>query len=142
MKLNTLHAQLEHVLNGLRWMLDEDVEGWGRGNTKIPTRFTESVKPFFRFMVPYCIQEIAPGRYVVLNRGYKPLGIIGESMSTPIIDYIDYAVDGPAELPKFSTMYAPLNDRYLYNDVTVPWESRKLLNAYMARLEALIKALS
>lgn len=144
MKLNTLHAQLDHVLNGLRWMLDQRPEGWS-GNcwpAPLPVRFTDSVKPFFRFMVPYHVQEIGPGRYVVLNRGYKPIGIMGESFSTPMIEYDDYAVDGPAALPNVLSVDEQHNDRYFFGDDNPPWESRKQLQAYMTRLESFIAALT
>ena len=143
MKLNTLHAQLDYALNGLRWLHDQQAEGWG-GNcwSPLPVRFTDSVRPFFQFMVPYAVQETGPGRYVVLNRGYKPLGIMGESFSTPMIDYDDYAVDGPAELPNIPSVYEQHNGRWFFGDTTYPWENRKQLQAYMTRLETFIAALA
>ncbi|EAQ3218740.1 hypothetical protein C2O24_19950 [Salmonella enterica] len=144
MKLDTLHAQLDFTLNGLHWLLNEKVEGW---NTTcclapLPARFTDSVKPFFRFMVPYSIQELSAGRYVVLNRGYKPLGIIGESYNTPTLDYSNYAVAGPKKLPDVTSVYAQHNVRFFFNDASSPWVNRQLLRTYMQRLEVFVKALA
>ncbi|MBJ9573257.1 hypothetical protein [Citrobacter braakii] len=144
MKLDTLHAQLDFTLNGLRWLLNEKTEGWNSTcwSAPLPARFTDSVKPFFRFMVPYVVQELTPGRYVVLNRGYKPLGIIGESYSTPTLDYSNYAVAGPEQLPDVPSVYAQHNDRYFFNDASSPWENRQMFRAYMKRLEAFVEALA
>ena len=32
------------------------------------------MKKLFRYTMPYCVQKEAEGKYVVLNRNYKPLG--------------------------------------------------------------------
>ncbi|MEL6384212.1 MAG: hypothetical protein AAFQ89_17510 [Cyanobacteria bacterium J06626_18] len=36
---------------------------------------------------PYCIHRIEDGRYVILNRNYKPLGMTREDS----VDWVDYA---------------------------------------------------
>ncbi|MGA7124400.1 MAG: hypothetical protein WBY94_30135 [Polyangiaceae bacterium] len=92
--------------------------------------------------LPYCLQRLDDGRYVVLNRDYKPLGF----RTREHITYENYPIavklagltkklaaklscEGSDELAKI----------FLYNDSTVPTKDAKSMTAYLGRLAVLAK---
>jgi len=97
---------------------------------------------FRSVFMPYCIMKQPDGRYAVLNREYKPVGIY----TRDFVIYEDHPV-----LVKFKgltkTKAAKISfdgsesvDRiYLYNDGCVPTHTKKDMQAYLARLELLAK---
>jgi hypothetical protein len=87
---------------------------------------------------PYCIEQLAAGRYVLLNRLYKPLGI---ASSTFIRDYSPWSFKLSITEADAQEMSWEGNDDvsrvYFYHDGTIPTDSRQKLAAYEARLTRL-----
>lgn len=92
--------------------------------------------------LPYCIDQQADGRFVFLNRQYKPIGFAMQDYA----NYSDYPVahDIPGLTPALIKKIAvavhenPLRI-YLYSDGTNPTLSKDLMADYLARLEILAK---
>lgn len=90
--------------------------------------------------LPYCLQRLKDGRYIVLNRYYKPLGM-------PRGDFMDYEGHATAHAIKGVTAAkakALSHDAdegvdciYLYNDGCVPTDSAANWTAYSKRLQLL-----
>lgn len=99
---------------------------------------------FRRVFFPYCLMKQPDGRYAVLNRHYKPVGMV-----VPSDQHVDYAahpclvkVKGltPLRARKLSARSEDSLDRiYLYNDGCVPTDSQQDWDAYSARLQLLAK---
>lgn len=97
---------------------------------------------FRSVFLPYCIQKQPDGRYVVLNREYKPVGF----KTNDHIKYEEYPVCvklkgiGSATAEKLSYKGDSNTDIiYLYNDGCVPTESAEHMKKYLKRLEILAK---
>ena len=95
-----------------------------------------------RYTMPYCIQKQADGKYVVLNRDYKPIGFNMKEGCT----YSEYPISyklkrlTPEKAKEISYWSDPgLTSIYLYADGSVPTDSKKNWDAYMKRLELLMK---
>lgn len=90
---------------------------------------------------PYCIQRIKDGRYILLNRNYKPLGIQDEAW----VEYENHPTAmpmkiTPATAKKLSWKGADDVERiYLYNDGCIPTEGDEHMAAYLNRLSVLMK---
>ena len=93
-----------------------------------------------RIYMPYCLQRLKDGRYIVLNRHYKPLGVISR-------DWVTYE-DHPSALPITGLTVArakklswaesdDLDCIYLYNDGCIPSDSDEYWKAYSERLKLL-----
>ena len=90
-----------------------------------------------RIYMPYCLQKVEDGRYVILNRIYKPLGIASRAW----VEYGPHAVPlklTPAKARKLSHEGSEnLDAIFLYKDGSIPGSSASATAAYMKRLEAL-----
>jgi hypothetical protein len=82
--------------------------------------------------LPYCIQQVEDGRYVVLNRNYKPLGF----RSRERVDYNDYAVPLRITAKQAAKMSwrgdSGTTMIFFYNDGCIP-DSPARLRAYLER---------
>lgn len=92
--------------------------------------------------LPYCLQRQADGRYVALNREYKPLGWTKKNW----VNYADYpiglALKGMTERKAAAldcAGRANLERIYLYNDGCIPTDSTAHMTAYFKRLGLLAK---
>lgn len=92
--------------------------------------------------MPYCIDRMKDGKYVVLNRTYRPLGFITHDH----IRYDEYPI--AAEFTKLGEKTAAklswngntdLSRIYLYNDSTNPLRSDENMANYLERLKILAK---
>lgn len=97
---------------------------------------------------PYCLERLDDGRWVALNRSYKPLG-----MTVPVTTWVDYT-DGPYQITfkrgeldeETLSLVATSVQRdedgepqrvYLYADACVPTTGAVHMAAYLERLAAL-----
>lgn len=91
--------------------------------------------------MPYCIQRLADGRYIILNRNYKPLGV----QTSERVDYETHpsavAISiTPTRASKLDWDGREDTDRiYLYNDGCIPTASAAHMQAYLERLGVLMK---
>ena len=90
---------------------------------------------------PYCLQRQEDGRYVLLNRNYKPVGFF----TSEWITYEDYPigvkVKGLTAAVAARLDYQGRNDLdriYLYNDGCVPTASDANMQQYLKRLGILM----
>jgi hypothetical protein len=102
---------------------------------------TQSMMNSFRqVFLPYWLQKLPDGRWVVLNREYKPLGF----RTGAWVDYEDYPIcvelkDLKPEKVSF-TGHQQYKDRiYLYNDGCIPTDSDKHMKAYLQKIKELAK---
>jgi hypothetical protein len=90
---------------------------------------------------PYCLQKVNKGKYVVLNREYKPLGF----KTNETINYEDYPIivqmdllSRPTFVEKISHNKNPNNESiYLYDDGCIPTHSEEDMEKYLKRLALL-----
>jgi len=91
--------------------------------------------------MPYCLHRLKDGRYIVLNRSYKPLGIQTR-------DWVDYDTHPTAARIKITKATArklsweakeDLDVIFLYNDGRVPTKSASNMDAYLAKLAIMAK---
>ncbi|WP_198805938.1 hypothetical protein [Leptolyngbya sp. BL0902] len=101
-----------------------------------------ALNDFRSVFFPYCLEKQPDGRYVVLNREYKPLGF----KTRKYITYEEYPICvelkglGPARAEKLSCHGDPNMDViYLYDDSCVPTKSAEHMNNYLERLKILAK---
>lgn len=97
---------------------------------------------FRRVFLPYCLQKLDDGRYIVLNRLYKPLGV----MTSDWIKYEDHpsACKIKGLTAKRASLIShrglpDLESIHLYADGSIPTDSKENMNGYSQRLAALAK---
>src|SRR5712692_1541665 len=91
-------------------------------NAMSPLKETEYFRTLF---MPYCLQKQADGKWVVLNRNYKPLGM-WPAKGAGHIKYDDYSVEMPLTDKRAALL--SWNGRrpddkgcvWLYNDGCIP----------------------
>lgn len=90
--------------------------------------------------MPYCIQRLADGRSILLNRSYKPVGMLSS-------DWVNYESHPSAIKVKITAATAKklsatgsddLDRIYLYNDGCVPTHDSASMRAYQERLAVLM----
>lgn len=97
---------------------------------------------YFRTHELYCLKQMEGGRYVKLNRDYKPLGLVTQEW----VRYENLPLESlPGLTPKIATKLSARGSDdmahiCLYNDGCVPTSSDDSMRAYLARL-ALLAAL-
>jgi len=91
---------------------------------------------------PYCLEKQSDGRYVVLNRKYKPIGF----KTRDKVKYEDYPIcvelKGLGSITATKLSYngdSSTDIIYLYNDGCVPTASAEHMKNYLRRLEILAK---
>lgn len=101
---------------------------------------------FRQVFLPYCLQLQADGRYAVLNRRYKPVGMTAQAGA--FVTYsehpclVQFKGLTTARVAKLSFKGSPDPQRiYLYDDTCVPTASAQHWAAYGQRLELLAKLL-
>lgn len=113
--MQTLKSRLE----GVAHCFNVDFRGFKIKNSK-----ADAVKWLMRFNLPYTVSEYTPGKYLLLNREYKPLGFMAETGGDGA-HYANYEDHLLAGLPGLID-----RDIYFYNDGTAPWENAKNWKAY------------
>lgn len=89
---------------------------------------------------PYCLKKQPDGSYLILNRDYKPVGFNTKEH----VVYEDFPVSVkfarllPATAAKLSVHgHADVDTIFLYDDGSVPTETKAKMSDYLARLEIL-----
>ena len=92
--------------------------------------------------LPYCLKRLPDGRYVVLNREYKPLGF----KTSAQVHYEEYPIavkfKGLTQKVAAKLSYKgseDLDSIFLYNDGCIPTRSAQNMQDYLHRLEILAK---
>lgn len=89
---------------------------------------------------PYCLRRQPDGRYVLLNRNYKPVGF----MTGGWVRYEDYPVAvhlpglTPALIAEIDCGRGDEDCIYLYSDGSVPTRGDQEMLAYLGRLARLM----
>lgn len=100
---------------------------------------SDSIRQIF---LPYCLQKQADGRYAVLNRNYKPLGLDTQEF----VEYANYPC--LVQLKGMTSKRASkmswegsgnVDVIFFYNDGSVPTEGTANWAAYASRLETFAK---
>ena len=98
---------------------------------------------FRAVFLPYCLKKQPDGRYLVLNRAYKPVGFFTRDH----VEYGDYPIAVKLRglraktAAKLSGLGDPkTDDIFLYTDGSVPTHSKKNMGAYLVRLEPMPSA--
>lgn len=89
--------------------------------------------------MPYCLQPLAEGGYLPLNRSYKPLGKSGEWVDyeqAPAYARLNITCEQANRLDH-TGQSDPGGQVFLYDDATSPWHSDDLWEAYLGRLTLL-----
>lgn len=88
-----------------------------------------------RRWLPYYVQPIDDGTFVLVNRHYKPVGTTGsEWVNYNEFPHLHMQLDIP-QLWLFS--HGETSRGYLFDDGCKPWRGRKTAKAYLDRLRAL-----
>lgn len=101
-----------------------------------------ALNDFRAIYLPYCLKKQEDGKYVVLNREYKPLGF----NSYEQFDYSNYPIasnlKGITEKKAIELSWNDSPDKeniFLYNDGTNPIKSKSNMTEYLKKLESLAK---
>lgn len=95
---------------------------------------------FRSIYLPYCLQKQEDGRFIVLNRNYKPIGF----NSLDHFDYNAYPISGKIKELNASAIkklaWNGILDKgfiFLYNDALIPTRSKENMDQYLERLKIL-----
>jgi hypothetical protein len=90
--------------------------------------------------LPYCVQRLKDGRYIILNRRYKPLGM----EDTAWVDYDSHPSAHPLKglTPAKAKAMSHRGDEdvdciFLYADACIPTDGAAYWDAYSKRLKVL-----
>jgi hypothetical protein len=94
-----------------------------------------------RLNAPYCFKRLRSGKWLPLNREYRPLGI--SRSQSPLASYEEYESEAlPSGALHFDRIPASRGDteerKFLYGDATAPHRSLEHHARYCARLEAIM----
>jgi hypothetical protein len=100
--------------------------------------------------MPYCLEEMAPGEYCILNREYRPLGDNDQYGPYNIVDARFKITKKQLAKLEIKRNYRPLTGAatdaggggskiYLYDVSTLPEESEANWRMYMEKLKVLAK---
>lgn len=92
-----------------------------------------------QLLLPYCLQKMEDGRYIALNRRYKPLGMdAAEWLTYEAIPHLQRLRISEAQAAQLDHRGAPDPDRiYLYPGDGLDPRDTTAWNAYCARLALL-----
>jgi hypothetical protein len=82
------------------------------------------------YALPYCLERCADGRYLLLNRRYKPVGSASD-------EWVDYDTCHGIRVRLTRAQLRKLGGVYLYNDATNP-ARREHRAAYFAKIALLM----
>lgn len=102
-----------------------------------------SSRDFRALFLPYCLIQQKDGAWTVVNRKYKPVGMLTDDF----VDYEKHSVRFKGLTPRVAAKIAHdgpdglqgTERIYLYDDGSVPTDSAAKMKAYLARLAILAK---
>jgi len=101
-----------------------------------------ALNDFRAIYLPYCLKKQENGKYIVLNRNYKPLGF----NSNEEFNYSDFPISsnlkGITEKKAIELSWNDSPDKeniFLYNDGTNPIKSKRNMTEYLKKIESLAK---
>ena len=99
-------------------------------------------KDFRAIVLPYCLQKIKDGSYIILNRNYKPIGF----NTNEHLRYEDYPIchriKGINRKTAISLSYNNSNDIekiYLYSNDCIPTNSTDNMEKYLHKIATIAK---
>lgn len=124
--MQTLRNRIETVVH----CFGEDFGGFQLKNSK-----ADAMKWLMRFNLPYTVREHSPGKYLLLNREYKPLGFMAKTsgQGAQYANYDHHTLSGQPRLLK--------NDHYFYTDGSTPWDSARNWKSYQEGVIEFLKHL-
>ena len=97
-------------------------------------------KRSFRWVyMPYCLNKLSDGRYIVLNSDYKPLGY----SKSEFVNYQDHPSAQNIKITKSTAKKLSycgdddIESIMLYNDGCTPTRTKKDMDSYLEKLEVL-----
>lgn len=97
---------------------------------------------FRHVFLPYCIEQQADGRWAVLNRRYKPVGMTTREFVTYADPHLVKLKGlGPSTKAKLCAPGSHCSDKkiWLYNDGCIPTDAPEHWDAYQQRLQLLAR---
>lgn len=96
--------------------------------------FSEDRAIITRYTGIYCLKYSNDfDRYLILNRGHKPFGIVGEVETwVDYAPYMDQSIDGKVVRMFEDSLisYEEANDFWLYDDLHAPWTNKRNFLSY------------
>ena len=92
--------------------------------------------------MPYCLQKQKNGKYVVLNRKYKPVGFCTNehlNFEKYPICFKMRGINSKTAASLSVTGDDNTNNIYLYSDKTIPTKNKENMRRYFDRLQKLLK---
>lgn len=93
-----------------------------------------------RIFLPYCVQKLEDGRYIILNRKYKPLGISDSAWVVYEEHPSAVTIKGLTAAKAKKISHKASDDRdtiHLYGDGCIPTQEKAHWVAYSERLRLL-----
>jgi len=135
MERSPIFAVLGTGVAALNSSLGIDHHGFSLGNYSVPRC------NLLRSSIPYCFHPLPDGRFILLNRDYKPLGIAGkghdmlvdyEAFNTHIVE-ADSSIIAAAK----TMMYYP-HGIYFFGDSCPPWAGKRHAVALLDKMNRLL----
>jgi len=102
----------------------------------LPVKKLSMTKNLLRIYLPYCLEKVESGRFILLNRDYKPIG----SSARVLPVQVEIAGLTPKTAASISVTGDPDCDRiYLFNDGSAPWLGHRQVVGYERRLARLLE---
>lgn len=136
MECSPIFAVLGTGVAALNSSLGINKHGFSVGNYSVPRC------NLLRSSIPYCFKALPDGRFILLNRDYKPLGIAGGTCD-PFVDYEAFGAhivkDDSSIIAAAMTMKCcPHDSIYFFRDSCPPWAGKRHAVALLDKMNRLL----